>query len=263
MLKIRVMVNGASGKMGQTVIAALAAESDMELVGAVDVQAACKSFSLPDGRNVPMCADIIEALGKNKPEVVVDFSTARAVIPMARSVLSKGVHLVSGTTGLSQDELKEIDTLAKKNNVGAFIASNFAIGAVVMMHLAKVAAKYFDYAEIIEEHHQFKLDAPSGTALSTARAMAKERGKPFITPEQKEGDQPSRGQKLEGITIHSVRLPGIVARQEVLLGGAGQTLSIKHDAISRECYMPGVMLAVREVSKHTGLVFGLDKLLGL
>jgi 4-hydroxy-tetrahydrodipicolinate reductase len=173
------------------------------------------------------------------------------------------VRLVSGTTGLSQAELAEIDALAKQYKTSAIIASNFAVGAIVMMHLAKVAAKYFDYAEIIEQHHQFKLDAPSGTALVTARMMAKERGKPFVTPEQKEPGQASRGQNLEGISIHSVRMPGIMARQEIILGAAGQTLSIKHDAITRECYMPGVMLAVREVSKHTGLVFGLETLLGL
>jgi 4-hydroxy-tetrahydrodipicolinate reductase len=260
MAKIRVLVNGASGKMGQTVIAAVSAEPDMELVGAVDVQAACKSFSLPDGRSVPICADIVEGLSKNKPDVVVDFSVAKAVIPMARAVLSKGVRLVSGTTGLTPDDLKEIEKLATEGKTGAFVASNFAIGAVVMMHLAKTAAKYFDYAEIIEEHHQTKMDAPSGTALTTAKMMAKEHGKPFTTSA---GTQPSRGQMLEGISIHSVRLPGIVARQEVILGTGGQTLSIKHDAISRECYMPGVMLAVREVPKVNGLVFGLDKLLGL
>ena len=262
MAKTKVMVNGASGKMGQTVIAAVSSQPDMELVGAVDVQAACKSFSLPDGRSVPMCADIAEGLSKNRPDVVVDFSTAKGVLPMARAVLSKGVRLVSGTTGLSADDVAEIEKLAAENKTGAIVASNFAVGAIVMMHLARTAAKYFDYAEIIEEHHQFKLDAPSGTALTTAKMMAAGRGRPFMSFEQAIA-QPSRGQNVEGINIHSVRLPGIVARQEVILGAAGQTLTIKHDAISRECYMPGVMLAVREVSKHSGLVFGLDKLLGL
>ncbi|MGA3093930.1 MAG: 4-hydroxy-tetrahydrodipicolinate reductase [Dehalococcoidales bacterium] len=263
MPKIRVMVHGASGKMGQTVIAALSQEPDMELVGAADIKAACDSFVLPDGRSIPLSTDAESMLDSCKPDVVVDFSTAKAILPLVRATFKRGVRLVSGTTGISQAELSEIDTLAKQHKVGAIIASNFAIGAIVMMHLARVAAKYFDYAEIIEEHHQFKLDAPSGTALATARAMAKERGQPFVTPEPKEGVPESRGQKLEGIAIHSVRLPGIVARQEVLLGGMGQTLSIKHDAISRDCYMPGVMLAVREVSKHTGLIFGLDTLLGL
>jgi len=263
MSKIRVMVNGASGKMGQTVIAALSQEPDMEIVGGVDISAPADSITLSGGRSVPLSKDLDGLLDAVKPDVVVDFSTAKAMPTLSRAVLNRGIRLVSGTTGLSQTDLAEIDTIAKQHKTGAIVAPNFAIGAIVMMHLARVAAKYFDYADIIEEHHQFKLDAPSGTALSTARAMASSRGKPFVTPEQKEGVQESRGQKLDGIAIHSVRLPGIVARQEVLLGGMGQTLSIKHDAISRDCYMPGVMLAVREVSKHSGLVFGLDTLLGL
>jgi 4-hydroxy-tetrahydrodipicolinate reductase len=182
---------------------------------------------------------------------------------MVRIAAQHKVHLVSGTTGLSKAELEEIDMLGKRHKVGAVVAANFAIGAIVMMHLAKLSARYFDYAEIIEEHHNQKLDAPSGTALSTARMMAQSRGKPFLQPEQKEAYQESRGQRVEGISIHSIRLPGIVARQEVLFGGAGQTLSLKHDAISRECYMPGVILAVREVSKYMGLVYGLDTLLGI
>jgi len=257
------MVNGASGKMGQTVIAALSQEPDMEIVGGVDISAPADSITLSGGHSVPLSKDLDSLLDAVKPDVVVDFSTAKAILPLARATFKHGVRLVSGTTGLSQAELAEIDTLAKQHKVGAIVASNFAIGAIVMMHLAKISARYFDSAEIIEEHHQHKLDAPSGTALSTARAMVSSRGKPFVTPEQKEGVQESRGQKLDGIAIHSVRLPGIVARQEVLLGGMGQTLSIKHDAISRDCYMPGVMLAVREVSKHTGLIFGLDTLLKL
>ena len=132
-----------------------------------------------------------------------------------------------------------------------------------MMHLAKVAAKYLDYAEIIELHHHQKADAPSGTALTTAKAMAIARGKPFQCPPEQGKTSASRGEQVEGITIHSVRLPGLLAHQEVLLGGAGQTLSIRHDTISRECYMPGVMLAIKEVVKRQGLIYGLDALLNL
>ena len=131
-----------------------------------------------------------------------------------------------------------------------------------MVHLAKIAAKYLDYAEIIELHHEQKADAPSGTALATARAMAAVRDKPFCRP--KEGKtSASRGEQVEGVTIHSVRLPGLLAHQEVMLGGPGQTLSIRHDTISRECYMLGIMLAIKEVVKHKGLIYGLDTLLGL
>ena len=263
MSKIRVVVNGASGKMGQTVIAALSSEPDIEIVGAVDIKTSSSTYSLSDGRTVPMSPDVSMVLAACKPDVVVDFSTAKAIMPLAHAVFEKGARLVSGTTGISPADLSEIDTIARGHNSSAIIASNFAIGALVMMHLARIAARYFDYADITEQHHQFKLDAPSGTALSTARAMAKERGRPFLNPEQKGGPQESRGLNIEGINIHSARMPGIVARQEVLFGADGQTLNIKHDAISRECYMPGVKLAVREVSKQTGLVFGLETLLGL
>ena len=131
-----------------------------------------------------------------------------------------------------------------------------------MIHLAKIAAKYLDYAEIIELHHDRKVDAPSGTALSTAKAMAAARGKPFYRPPEQRKTSKSRGEEVEGVTIHSVRLPGLLAHQEVLLGGLGQTLSIRHDTIGRECYMPGVILAIKEVVERQGLVYGLDTLLG-
>ena len=263
MSKIRVAVHGASGKMGQTVIAALSCEPDIDIVGAVDIKSPSGTCCLPDGRTVPMAPDASIIFASCKPEVIVDFSTANAILPLARSAFEHGVRLVSGTTGISPDSLSEIDMMAKEHHSSAIIASNFAIGALVMIHLARIAARYFDYSDITEQHHQFKLDAPSGTALSTAKAMAAERGRPFLNPEQKGGLQESRGLKFEGINIHSARMPGIVARQEVLFGADGQTLSIKHDAISRECYMPGIKLAVREVSIQTGLVFGLETLLGL
>jgi len=143
------------------------------------------------------------------------------------------------------------------------VAPNFAIGAALMIHFAKLAAKYLDYAEIIELHHHQKVDAPSGTALSTAKAMAQARGKLFYRPSEPKGVSGSRGEQVEGINIHSVRLPGLMAHQEVILGTAGQTLSIRHDTINRECFMPGIMLAIKEVVKHQGLVYGLDALLGL
>ena len=143
------------------------------------------------------------------------------------------------------------------------IAPNFALGAVLMMHLAKIAGKYLDHAEIIELHHDRKVDAPSGTALTTAKAMAAARGKPFLQPLVQGEAATSRGQAVEGVTIHSVRLPGLMSHQEVILGGDGQTLRIRHDQISREAFMPGVMLAIKEVVKRQGLIYGLDNLLGL
>jgi 4-hydroxy-tetrahydrodipicolinate reductase len=259
---IKVAVYGALGRMGQTLVDALCREPDMQLVGAVDIKAAKDKLPLPDGSGtVPLSSKLEDILSAVKPEVLVDFSVAAAVMPAVRSSAERGVNLVTGTSGLTADDIKEIDHLAKARGVGVAVVPNFALGAVLMMHLAKIAGKYFDFAEIIELHHHLKADAPSGTALSTARAMAKAKGKPFSTPEGK--SSAGRGERVEGISIHSVRLPGLLAHQEVLLGGAGQTLKIRHDQISREAFMPGVMLAIREIVKHKGLIYGLETLLGL
>ncbi len=259
---IRVVVHGAAGRMGQEVARALAADPATKVVGGVDVKVAGNQMSLPDGSTVPLSSDLESIIASCKPEVMVDFTIAKATIPAARVATKRGVNLVIGTTGLSPDDIKEIDRLAKENNVGAVAAPNFAIGAVLMMHLAKIAAKYLDYAEIIELHHNQKADAPSGTALATARDMARVRGKPFLHPVQSK-PMASRGEQVEGISLHSVRLLGLLAHQEVILGAAGQTLSIRHDTISRECYIPGVILAIKEVVKRQGLIYGLDALLNL
>jgi 4-hydroxy-tetrahydrodipicolinate reductase len=263
MKPIRVAVHGALGKMGQTLINALCRETEMKIVGATDTKATEDHLSLPDGSGrVPLSPELEPILTSCQPEVVVDFSTANAVMPLVRLAAEHGVNLVIGTTGLAAEDIKEIDRLAKARGVGIVIAPNFALGAVLMMHLARIAGKYLDHAEIIELHHEGKLDAPSGTALATAKAMAQTKGKPFSTPPPGEKSD-SRGKQVEGVSIHSVRLPGLLAHQEVILGGEGQTLSIRHDTSGRECYMPGVMLAVREVAKKKGLILGLDVLLGL
>jgi 4-hydroxy-tetrahydrodipicolinate reductase len=261
MKPIRVAVHGALGKMGQTLVNALCSEPEMQLVGATDIKATQDYLTLPDGSaRIPLSQELGTILNSYKPQVVVDFSTAEAVMPLVRLTAEHGVNLVIGTTGMSAEDIKEIDSLAKAKGAGIVMAPNFALGAVLMMHLAKLAGKYLDFAEIIELHHEGKLDAPSGTALATARAMAQARGKPFSTPA---GKAESRGKQVEGISIHSVRLPGLLAHQEVILGGAGQTLSIRHDTSGRDCYMPGVMLAIKEVVKKKGLIYGLDSLLGL
>ncbi len=262
MKPIKVVVQGALGKVGREVVKAVSGESEMQLVGAVDLKAAQDSLTLPDDSgSVPFSADLGGILASCQPDVLVDFTIAQATVPAVRLATEKGVNLVIGTTGLTKDELNEIDRLVKAHKVGAVVAPNFALGAVLMIHLAKVAAKYLDYAEIIELHHHLKADAPSGTALATAKAMAAARGKPFLQPTGKAAE--SRGEPVEGVTIHSVRLPGLMAHQEVILGGPGQTVSIRHDTINRECYMPGVMLAIKEVVKRQGLTYGLDTLLGL
>ncbi len=264
MKPIKVVVQGASGRMGREVVNALCHEPETQIVGAVDVQAAEDYLPLPDSSGtITFSANLDYILTRCQPDVLVDFTIAQATMPAVRIATQRRVNLVIGTSGLTAEDLDEIDQLAKTHGVGAVVVPNFTIGAVLMMHLAKVAAKYFDYAEIIELHHYQKADAPSGTALATAKAMAQARGKPFYHPPQQGGILASLGKRVEGIAIHSVRLPGLMAHQEVIFGGAGQTLNIRHDTISRECYMPGIMLAIKEVVKRKGLVFGLDSLLGL
>ena len=260
----RVVVHGALGRMGREIVNALCRESEIQLVGAVELQVSEDYLTLPDNSGtVPFSSNLGYILTSCQPDVLVDFTIKKAIMPAVHAATERGVNLVIGTTGLTADELGEIDQLAQAHQVGAIIAPNFALGAILMIHLAKIAAKYLDYAEIIELHHHLKVDAPSGTALSTAKAMATARGKPFSRPPEQGKTSDSRGEQVEGITIHSVRLPGLLAHQEVLLGGPGQTLSIRHDTISRECFMPGIMLAIKEVVKRKGLVYGLDALLGL
>ena len=264
MKPIKVVVQGAAGRVGQVLINALCREPEMQLVGAVELQVTQDYLTLPDGSGtIPLSTDLDHILTVCQPDVLVDFTIARATMPAVRKATKQGVNLVIGTSGLTADELSEIDRLATAGKVGAVVAPNFALGAVLMIHLARIAAKYLDYAEIIELHHHLKADSPSGTSLSTARAMAQAKGKPFQRPPEQEKASNSRGEEVEGITIHSVRLPGLMAHQEVILGGPGQTLSIRHDTINRECYIPGVILAIKEVVKRQGLVYGLDTMLGL
>lgn len=261
---IKVVVQGALGRVGREVVKALCHEPETELVGAVELQVSEDYLPLPDGSGtVPFSSDLDYILTSCQPDVLVDFTIAQAVMPAVCLATNKGINLVIGTTGLTATDLIEIDRLATAHGVGAVVAPNFALGAVLMIHLAKIAAKYFDSAEIIELHHHQKVDAPSGTALSTARAMAEARGKPFSYAGQEGKASDSRGKQVGGVAIHSVRLPGLVAHQEVIFGGSGQTLSIRHDTINQECYMPGVILAIKEVGKRKGLVYGLDTLLGL
>jgi 4-hydroxy-tetrahydrodipicolinate reductase len=264
MEKLKVVVHGASGHVGQEVVKGVCQELDMQLVGAVDVKAPGDTLALPDGSGkVPFSTDIKSILAAARPDVVVDFSIAKASLPAARVIAGKGVNMVIGTTGFSPAELAELESLAKANKVGIVVAPNFALGAVVMIHLAKIAGKFFDHAEIIELHHDRKLDAPSGTAKATAQAMAKVRGKPFLPPAVPGEESPSRGSNISGVNLHSVRLPGLMAHQEVIFGSAGQTLTIRHDTINRECYVPGVLLAIREIVKRKEYIYGLDTLLGL
>jgi 4-hydroxy-tetrahydrodipicolinate reductase len=263
MEQIKVLVHGAAGRVGQEVVKAVGQEAGMKVVGAVDLKVTARQLTLPDGSTAPFSDNLEEMLDAVKPDVVVDFTIAKASMPAVRTAAGKGVNMVIGTTGFTADELKEMEQLAISKKIGIVAAPNFALGAVLMIHLAKIAGKYMDHAEIIEQHHDRKLDAPSGTSRLTAQAMAEARGRPFLPPAVAGEDSPSRGRTVEGINIHSVRLPGFMAHQEVILGTDGQTLRIRHDQISREAFMPGVIIAIKEAVKRPGFIYGLDKLLGL
>ena len=264
-MSIRVVVHGALGSMGREVLSALCRDGELKAVGAVDLKATRDRLPLPDGSgDIPLSSNLGEMLSTSRPDVMVDFTVASATMPAVRLTTSQGVNLVIGTTGLSPEDVAEIDRLCRQGDVGAVVAPNFSLGAVLMIHMAKLAARYFDYAEVIEMHHEGKADAPSGTALATARAMAEARGKPFnYRAPEKESLANTRGGQFQGVGIHSVRLPGLLAHQEVILGARGQTLTIRHDSISRESFMPGVIMAIKHVVGVKGLVYGLEKLLGL
>ena len=263
-MTIKVLVSG-TGKMGREVLAAACREPDLEPVGVLSRSAREEYLSLPDGSGlVPFGCEPVALLTRTRPDVIVDFSNADWTPSVAREALEAKVRLVIGTSGLSDAFLKELERECRQRELGAVVCANFAIGAVLMVHLARIAARFFDHAEVIEMHHEAKADAPSGTAIATARAMAQARGGPFVRPPTlKENLEGTRGGAIEGVTIHSVRLPGLVAHQEVLLGGAGQTLTIRHDSISRESFMPGVVMAIREVMERQELVLGLERLIGL
>jgi 4-hydroxy-tetrahydrodipicolinate reductase len=251
--------------MGREVARAVVHEPGLKIVGAVEKEVTQKYFPLAEAQEViPFSSDLGTLLKSCNPDVLVDFSNAEASIAAARTTTNQKVNLVIGTTGLSEEDLAEIDRLCQTNGVGAVVAPNFSLGAVLLMHLAKIAARFFDHAEIIEMHHDKKVDAPSGTALATAKTMLQAHGKPFLYPKtEKEVLSSTRGGQMDGIAIHSLRLPGFMAGQEVIFSGLGQTLSLRHETISRESYMPGVILAIKEVTKLKGLVYGLENLLNL
>jgi 4-hydroxy-tetrahydrodipicolinate reductase len=264
MEQIKVVVYGALGRVGQEVVKAVGNDSATVLVGAVDIKASADKLVLPDGSgSVPFSTDLDSILKTCPPDVIVDFTAAGATMPAVRICAERGVHMVIGATGHSADDIEEMERLAGEKNIGIMLAPNFALGAVLMMHLAKIAGKYFDHAEIIELHHDRKVDAPSGTSKLTADKMLEAREKPFQPPAVPGEDSPSRGRLFGGVNIHSVRLPGLMAHQEVILGGDGQTLRIRHDQISREAFMPGVLLAIKEIVKNPRFVYGLDNLLDL
>ena len=261
---INVLVNGAAGRMGQAVVAAVLDDPELNLVAAVDVH---RGFDVGELVGKSLCGVILEddlevAIATHKPQVMVDFTRPNVVMENICTALNAKVSPVVGTTGISPADVEKIRALAEQNDTPAFIAPNFAIGAVLMMVMARQAAKYMPDVEIIELHHDNKLDAPSGTALQTAQMIAEVREEHEQGhPDEKEKFAGARGADFKGMHIHSVRLPGFVAHQEVIFGGLGQTLTIRHDSLNRESFMPGVLLACKKVLSMKGLTVGLEKFL--
>lgn len=247
---INIAVCGANGKMGQQVIKAVNTVSDMALVAKIDI-------------NNGEFATIKDAKESVKIDVLVDFTQPKSVYENALYCLNNGINIVIGTTGLDDSQIGELEKLSNKVGLGCLIAPNFSTGAVLMMKFAQIASKYFNNAEIIELHHNQKKDAPSGTAVKTALMMAGENAN-FTTGNCPEVEtlQGARGAKsYNNIHIHSVRMPGYIASQEVLFGSEGQILTIRHDSMNRECYMGGVLLAVRYIYENQKFIYGLENIL--
>jgi 4-hydroxy-tetrahydrodipicolinate reductase len=261
---IRVGVLGAAGRMGRIVSSAVVEDPDLTLVAAVNPGFGGEEVGGMIGRpDVDLrVSDDIQALAEAGTEVAVDFTTPGAVMDNIRWAIEHGMHIVVGTTGIGPDDLAEIELLLQKegNRWGVVVAPNFALGAVLLQRFAEQAARFLPAAEIIELHHEGKLDAPSGTALATAERLARARGADWDGPPG-ESIEGVRGGQHHGIRIHSVRLPGLVAHQEVIFGAEGQTLSIRHDAPQRTAYVPGVLMAVKVVPGRPGLTVGLEPLM--
>jgi 4-hydroxy-tetrahydrodipicolinate reductase len=262
---IRVGVVGAGGRMGREVCRAVTADPGLELVAALDPGHLGEEI-VPEQPTLAVTGTL-DGLLDAGTEVAVDFTQPDAVLQTLRWGAAHGVHMVVGTTGISSGDLAELDELFGGSSANCLVAPNFAIGAVLAMRFAEEAARFMPAAEVIELHHDAKVDAPSGTALATARRIAAARSQapgtaapPHLAAE---GIHPgARGADVEGVRVHSVRLPGLVAHQEVILGAQGQTLSIRHDSTDRASFMPGVLMAIKAISSLPGLTVGLEPLLG-
>lgn len=264
--RIPVVVSGATGRMGRETVQMVLGEVEFELVGALGharhLGEDIGELVTGDSCGVHVTADPDEALALARGGVMVDFSTGAVVKERVLRALHHQVACVVGTTGIPAADEDEIAAAARARRLPVLLAPNFALGAVLMMKFAREAARYFRWAEIIEMHHERKLDAPSGTARRTAELMARARPDGFRVPaEGEETVKGARGGNLGGIRIHSVRLPGMLAHQMVLLAGSGETLTLRHDATTRECFMPGVALAIQRIRGREGMLEGLETLL--
>jgi 4-hydroxy-tetrahydrodipicolinate reductase len=250
---IDVLITGAAGKMGALSAATIAAQDDLRLVALVDPRGG-------EREDAAWFKDVGSALSLTSPAAALEFSVPGAVYENAAELLSAGVPTVVGATGLSDDQVRDLSSRAAASGAGLVIVPNFALGAVLLMKFAAEAARHYQHAEIIETHEKGKIDAPSGTSLRTARLMAEAQGSSLVAPPG--AGQPSRGLAADDrVTIHSVRLPGAVAHQEVVFGGEDEFLTLRHDSLSRRSFMGGVLLALRRVRDVEGTVIGLENLL--
>ena len=263
---IKVLVSGACGRMGKEVITAVLEAADTELIGAVDIVNVGEDIGqIVSGKEngIKIKVDLKSAIDELKPDVVVDFTQPAVAFQNVKTILEAGARPVIGTTGLKDAEIAELKELSEKTGLSGMIAPNFTTGAVLMMMFAQTAAKYFDNAEIIEYHHNKKKDAPSGTAVKTAQLMSTEKADFAVgNVDDLETIKGSRGGIAPSdIHIHSVRMPGYMASQEVIFGSMGQILTIRHDSVDRKCYMPGVLMGIRYVMDNNKFIYGLDNIL--
>ncbi|RNF40487.1 4-hydroxy-tetrahydrodipicolinate reductase [Planococcus salinus] len=266
-MTIRVAIAGARGKMGQEAVHTVMKNEEMELVSVLDYKEIGKTLAdtnlFPSSYDAPVYTELETLHKETKPDVLVDLTSPEAVYERTKKALELNIRPVVGTTGFSDEELDELTQYAKDRKIGCIIAPNFAVGAVLMMKFAEQAAKYLPDVEIIEMHHDQKLDAPSGTAMKTAHLISDQR--PVHEQghvREKETLKGARGANYDGMRIHSVRLPGLVAHQQVLLGGEGQLLTIRHDSFNRGSFMSGVVLSIKTVMETEELIYGLEHIIG-
>lgn len=265
MSMVKVIIAGPRGRMGREAVGLVQDTANYDLVAAIDYKFGGKQLNEIDGFpniHIPVYSNIEECLNQTEADVLIDLTTPEIGMHHTRTALLHGVRPVVGTTGFSKDELMELEDLCQEKELGCIIAPNFAVGAVLMMKFSQMAAKYFEDVEIIELHHDQKLDAPSGTAVKTAEMISTVRKeKKQGHPNEKETINGARGANYDGMRIHSVRLPGLIAHQQVLFGSGGQTLTIRHDSYNRASFMSGVKLAVDTVMKIDSFVYGLENIM--
>ncbi|MBM04540.1 MAG: 4-hydroxy-tetrahydrodipicolinate reductase [Chloroflexi bacterium] len=263
--EINVLINGIHGKMGSEVLNAVCKDSSLNLIAGIDKLSSTKPLIIPgQTKTIQIENNINKITDLSEIDVIIDFTNKAGAMEVIRTAVPEGIRIVSGSTGFDSNDYEEINDLAEKFQTGIFIAPNFTTGAILLMHFAKIAARFFDYADINEVHHEAKIDSPSGTAIAIAKSIidGKKENLSNNIPE-KEIIKNSRGANYKGINIHSGRMPGRVAHHELVFGAPGQTLTIKHDSINRESFMPAVIESVKFVIKSNKFTIGLENIMKL